>query len=80
MISMASWSVASRRTVTGGWLTALGAEAATARLAAGSGDPGFHRDRLTTARHYAATILPTCGGLAAAVRGCGDTCLRFAES
>ncbi len=66
-------------TVTGGWLTARAAAAALSAMTNGAGNQRFYRDRLTTARHYALTILPSCSGYAAALRHSGATCLNFAQ-
>ena len=43
--------------VVGAWLSALGAEAAVRRLAAGDADQGFLRAKVDTARHFATHVL-----------------------
>ena len=53
--------------VTGGWVLARSAVAATAALAAGTGDDGFLRDKVVTARFYAEQLLPAARGLLPAV-------------
>lgn len=62
--------------VTGGWLIAKGALAASRALAAGTGEAGFLRAKLKTARFFAEQRLALVPGLAASVRG-GDTIVDF---
>ncbi len=56
-------------TVTGGWLLARGALAATRQLVAGGGDGDFLTAKVATARFYAEQILPQARGLLPAVTG-----------
>jgi 3-(methylthio)propanoyl-CoA dehydrogenase len=63
-------------TVAGGWLMARSALAAQRRLAEGSGDAGFNRAKLATARFYAEQNLPGAAALLPAVRG-GATVMGF---
>jgi hypothetical protein len=59
--------------VTGGWLMARQALAATAELDAGSSDAAYLRAKVTTARYYADQHLPQAAGLVSAVEaGEGD--------
>ncbi|HET6953840.1 MAG TPA: acyl-CoA dehydrogenase [Acidimicrobiales bacterium] len=53
--------------VTGGWLLARAALAAQRLLDAGEGDAEFLRQKVVTARFYAAQVLPQAAGLAPAV-------------
>ena len=54
----------------GGFQMARAARAATAKLAAGEGDPAFHDGKIKTARFYAEHILPKADAhLAAIVKG-----------
>jgi hypothetical protein len=53
--------------VTGGWMLARSAVAASRLLAAGEGDVGFLQDKLVTARFYAEQLLPAARGLIPAV-------------
>ena len=62
--------------VTGGWLMAKAALAAEARLAAKSGDTGFHAAKLATARFYAEHVLPAAPALLPGVAG-GATVMGF---
>jgi hypothetical protein len=56
--------------VAGGWQMARAAMASRARLAEGSGDPGFYRAKLATARFYADHVLSRAAGLShTVVRG-----------
>jgi alkylation response protein AidB-like acyl-CoA dehydrogenase len=59
--------------VTGGWLLACQALAATGELDAGSSDTAYLAAKVTTARYYATQHLPQAAGLVAAVQaGEGD--------
>jgi 3-(methylsulfanyl)propanoyl-CoA dehydrogenase len=59
--------------VTGGWLMARQALAATRRVAAGSAQTDFMRAKIVTANFYCEQILPQASGLlAAATSGAGD--------
>jgi 3-(methylsulfanyl)propanoyl-CoA dehydrogenase len=62
--------------VTGGWLIAKGALAASRRLAAGEGDAGFCRARLLSARFFAEQRLATAPTLVPAISD-GGTVLDF---
>jgi 3-(methylsulfanyl)propanoyl-CoA dehydrogenase len=62
--------------VTGGWLMAKGALAASRALAAGTGEVGFLRAKLKTARFFAEQRLALAPGLSASVKG-GETILDF---
>jgi alkylation response protein AidB-like acyl-CoA dehydrogenase len=53
--------------VTGGWLMACQAAAASRRLAAGEGPRDFLRSKVVTARFYCEQLLPQSAGLLAAV-------------
>ena len=55
--------------VLGGYQMARSAVAATARQAAGNGDPAFLAAKVAVAWHFAETVLPRAGGLAAAIVG-----------
>ena len=63
--------------VCGGWQMARAALAARAKLA--SGDDGFCRAKIATARFYAEHILPKAGGLAGAVMSGASTALALPE-
>ncbi len=63
-------------TVTGGWLMATSALAATAGLRARAGDAGFNEAKLVTARFYAEHILPAAPALLPAITG-GGTVMAF---
>jgi 3-(methylthio)propanoyl-CoA dehydrogenase len=63
-------------TVAGGWLMARAAVAAERRLRDGTGDPGFNRAKVATARFYAEQYLPAASGLVPAVRG-GSVIMGF---
>jgi 3-(methylthio)propanoyl-CoA dehydrogenase len=63
-------------TVTGGWLMATSALAATARLRTRAGDAGFNEAKLVTARFYAEHILPAAPALLPAITG-GGTVMAF---
>ncbi|MEM7171092.1 MAG: acyl-CoA dehydrogenase [Pseudomonadota bacterium] len=67
-------------TVIGAWLLARGAEAAQSRLASGDGDPAFLKAKTTTARFYAANILPQAPAHATAVTTGADSVLELAEA
>jgi 3-(methylthio)propanoyl-CoA dehydrogenase len=54
--------------VTGGWLLARSALAASRALADGNGDEGFLRQKIVTARFYAEQLLPQAAGLAPSVQ------------
>jgi 3-(methylthio)propanoyl-CoA dehydrogenase len=59
--------------VTGGWLMARQALAATQRLAVSSTDADFLRAKLVTAHFYCEQLLPQASGLLSAVTaGAGD--------
>jgi 3-(methylthio)propanoyl-CoA dehydrogenase len=59
-------------TTVAGYLLAVGAKAAQARVDAGDPDP-FYADKVTTARFYAGNVLPTVHGLLdAATAGAAD--------
>jgi 3-(methylthio)propanoyl-CoA dehydrogenase len=62
--------------VTGGWLMATSALAATARLRTRAGDAGFNEAKLVTARFYAEHILPAAPALLPAITG-GGTVMAF---
>jgi alkylation response protein AidB-like acyl-CoA dehydrogenase len=62
--------------VTGGWLMAKGALAASRALAAGTGESGFLRAKLKTARFFAEQRLGTVPALLPAIAG-GETILDF---
>jgi hypothetical protein len=53
--------------VTGGWVLARAALAASTLLAAGEGDAGYLQDKIVTARFYAEQLLPAAGGLVPSV-------------
>lgn len=55
--------------VLGGHQMARSAVAALARQAAGNGDPAFLAAKVAVAWHFAETVLPRAGGLAAAIIG-----------
>ncbi|MCA1972214.1 MAG: acyl-CoA dehydrogenase [Caenispirillum sp.] len=55
-------------TVAGGWMMVKSAIASQAALAAGEGDPEFHKAKLATATFYATNLLPAHGGHLAAVQ------------
>jgi len=55
--------------VAGGWQMARAAEIAKRKLAAGEGDPGFMRAKVTTARFYAEALLPQAESCAALATG-----------
>jgi 3-(methylthio)propanoyl-CoA dehydrogenase len=63
-------------TVTGGWLMATSALAATARLRTRAGDAGFNEAKLLTARFYAEHVLPAAPALLPAITG-GATVMAF---
>ena len=55
--------------VAGGWQMARAAEIAKRKLAAGEGDPGFMRAKVTTARFYAEALMPQAESYAALATG-----------
>ncbi len=50
-------------TVTGGWLMARAADAATKQLASGAADHGFLEAKRVTAHHFALHVMPLAGAL-----------------
>jgi 3-(methylthio)propanoyl-CoA dehydrogenase len=64
--------------VTGGWLLARSAQAAQRLLDHGEGDADLLRQKLVTARFYAAQFLPQAAGLAPAVTAGPDDLLAAA--
>ena len=66
-------------TVIGGWLSARMAEAATAQLAARSGDAGFLGAKRATASHYAAHVLVQAPMLRDIVTGGAASTLALAD-
>jgi acyl-CoA dehydrogenase len=63
----------------GGWQMARAALAASKRLAEGSGDAGFHRAKIATARFYADYYLPQTLALQHAVVTAGESVLALAD-
>ncbi|MGB8931796.1 MAG: acyl-CoA dehydrogenase [Anaeromyxobacteraceae bacterium] len=66
-------------TVAGGWQMARAALAAHRRLAEGTGEAGFYRAKLTTARFYADHVLTRAHGLSQAVVGGADAALAIED-
>jgi acyl-CoA dehydrogenase len=66
-------------TVAGGWQMARAALAAHRNLAAGKGEAGFLRAKVTTARFYADHVLVRAGGLARTVVSGADAALEIAD-
>ncbi|CAG0961620.1 3-(methylthio)propanoyl-CoA dehydrogenase [Burkholderiales bacterium] len=66
-------------TVAGGWQMARAAEIASRKLAAGEGDAGFLRAKVTTARFYAEALLPLSESFAALAAGGGEAAIALAE-
>ena len=64
-------------TVAGGWLMAMAALAALRRLSERSGDEGFLKAKLATARFYADNILAEADGLAAQITRGGESLLAL---
>ncbi len=62
--------------VTGGWLMAKGALAAMRALEAGTGDPGFYRAKLKSARFFAEQRLAMAATFLTPIRS-GDTAMDF---
>ena len=64
--------------VTSAWQLGRAALVAARKLAANDGDAAFMRAKISTARFYAATVLPQATGLARAVTHGGDATLELA--
>jgi len=58
--------------VVGGWLMARAAVAAASQLTARTGDEGFLRSKIITARFFAETAMVTTSALKAQFAGCGE--------
>jgi alkylation response protein AidB-like acyl-CoA dehydrogenase len=61
--------------VAGGWQLARAAQIAARRLGEGTGDPGFLRAKIATARFYAECLLPQSFGLAQTITHGGEAAL-----
>ena len=64
--------------VASAWQLGRAALVAARKLAADDGDAAFMRAKITTARFYAATVLPQAAGLARAVTHGGEATLELA--
>jgi hypothetical protein len=60
-----------------GWQLGRAALIAASKLASGSDDSAFMRNKIATARFYAASVMPRAGGIARGLAGGGESALEL---